>query len=303
MAIHGLWKLHRKSSMKMKEIHQFLEDLFHGNEKTGVVSQVHQVVNGLAPYDKLYNRQNDLIVNSSVDSTSSAVSLVLKPELTQTDVVYISGRDITQKLLECTTFTGPDLMRGRKLYNDGKGAMLNIRKALALLKELPEVTFVDDELVYKSGVTPEEVKEKLLDSMYKLLKGKTTVDKNKKTNKNTTGTTKTGPVPPEYCPYGWFFQGWMAFVIFGPFAEAKDQLDLMYLGPHSDDAKPSTSRRALCKEEQKAKELKRDANIGIYNEEVKRGISTTAQINMATLEVRRNELEMRRMEMAQQIKE
>jgi hypothetical protein len=74
----------------------------------------------------------------------------------------------------------------------------------------------------------------------------------------------------------------------------------MYLGPHSDDGKPSTSRRALRKEELKEKEFKRDANIGIYNEEVKRGISTSVQINMATLEVRRNKLEMRRMEMAQQ---
>jgi hypothetical protein len=108
--------------------------LFHGNEKTGVVSQVHQVVNGLPPHDKLFIWQNDLVVNSSVDSTSSAVSLVLKPELTQTDVVYISSHDITPNLLECKTFTAPKLMRGRKLYNDGKGAMLNIRKAHALQK-------------------------------------------------------------------------------------------------------------------------------------------------------------------------
>jgi hypothetical protein len=53
------------------------------------------------------------------------------------------------------------------------------------------------------------------------------------------------------------FSGWMAFVIFGPFAKANDRLDLMYLGPHSDDGKPSTSRRALRKGEQKEKEKTR----------------------------------------------
>jgi hypothetical protein len=62
MAIHGLWKIYRKSQMKQTDIHLFLEDMFHGNPKTGIVAQVHQVVNGLAPFDKMYSSQTDQVV-------------------------------------------------------------------------------------------------------------------------------------------------------------------------------------------------------------------------------------------------
>jgi hypothetical protein len=50
-------------------------------------------------------------------------------------------------------------MRGRKLFNDGNGAVKNIWKALALLKEIAEIRFVDEEIVYRSGVTADEVKQ------------------------------------------------------------------------------------------------------------------------------------------------
>jgi hypothetical protein len=123
--------------MKLKDIHNYLEDLFHGNPKTGVVSQVHLVVNGLPPFDRLYKKQ---ITSGNVDSNSTAASLVLLPELSQLESVLIAGRDITSTVLEKTTFTNSSLMRGQKLLNDGNGALKNIKKALALLKELPEVS-------------------------------------------------------------------------------------------------------------------------------------------------------------------
>jgi hypothetical protein len=37
MAIHGLWKIYHKTQMKQKDNQVFLEDLFHGNPKTGIV--------------------------------------------------------------------------------------------------------------------------------------------------------------------------------------------------------------------------------------------------------------------------
>jgi hypothetical protein len=105
MAIHSLWKLYRKPSMKLKDIYNFLEDLFHGNAKTGVVSQVHQVVHGLPPYDKLYNKRTDIIVCAAVDPSSSGYSLILKPDLAQSEFLFIAGRDISSTVLEKTTFT------------------------------------------------------------------------------------------------------------------------------------------------------------------------------------------------------
>jgi hypothetical protein len=242
MAIHSLWKLYRKSSMKLKDIHNFLEDLYHGNPKTGVISQVYQVINGLPPFDKLYNKQTEMVVTGSVDANTNAVSLVLKPDLCQSESMYIAGRDITRTVLEKTTFTNESLMRGRKLFNDGNGALKNIRKALALLKEIPEITFDDDEIVYRSGVTADEVKQKLLDKMHNHLKGKTSVEEselaaNQKSTEDMTADDAVEETVEEIRPPGWMFQGWMAFVLFGPFADKKDRLDLLYCGLHDNDGK------------------------------------------------------------------
>jgi hypothetical protein len=84
--------------------------------------------------------------------------------------------------------------------------------------------------------------------MYKLLKGKTSLDEHEN---NFKAKCKVAMEFPENCPYGWFFHGWIASILFGPFAEPEDRLDLLVIGTHSDDGKPSTSRRALRKEEQK----------------------------------------------------
>jgi hypothetical protein len=62
--------------MKLKDIHNFLEDLYHGNPKTGVISQVHQVMNGLPPFDKFCNKQTEMVVTGSVDANANAASLV-----------------------------------------------------------------------------------------------------------------------------------------------------------------------------------------------------------------------------------
>jgi hypothetical protein len=201
-------------------------------------------------------------------------------------------------------------MKGRKLFNDGNGALKNIRKALALLKELPEVTFVDDEITYRSGVTPEEVKMKLLDSMYHHLKGKTSVDEseavnNKDNNKDNNNSSENSTVSDEVeeeveatRPPGWMFQGWMAFVLFGPFAEKKDRLDLLYCGVHENDGKNKlSSRRALRKEEAMAKDAKRLANVDKRNADASRGIPLpSSQISLAALQVKKKELDMRQLE-------
>jgi hypothetical protein len=156
--------------MKLKDIHIILEDIFHGNEKTGIVSQVQQVIGGYYPFDALYTQQTDIVTAPTVEETSTNINkLILKKDLTQSETVIVAGRDITQKLLECTFLSKPELIRGRKLYNDAKVALRNIRKALAILKDLPEVLFVDYKIQFCSGVSLDEVKIKLRDGMYDLI--------------------------------------------------------------------------------------------------------------------------------------
>jgi hypothetical protein len=180
MAIIGMYKLYRKPQMTQKSMFQFLEDQFHGNDAAGIVSQVSQVFNGLPPYNALNKKQTDIVTNSSVSSSTSVTSLVLKKEMSQCEAVIIAGRDITVSVLENTTKTSKELVKGRKLFTDANIALKNIRKAWAVLKDLPEVSFIDNEIEYKSGVTADKVKGKLLDGMHKLLRGKTSLDKNNK---------------------------------------------------------------------------------------------------------------------------
>jgi hypothetical protein len=311
MAIHGLWKIYRKSQMKQKDIHIFLEDIFHGNTKLNIVSQVTQVVKGLAPFDRLYTTQTDQVVCANVDASSNGTSLVLKSDLSRSETIIIAGRDITQTVLERTTFTKPLLMKGRKLFTDANVALKNIRKALGVLKNIPGVTFVDDELQYASGLSEEDIKERLLDAMHQLLNGKTSVedksdvsdlvaDEEEENNdpSSTETNTESNDEPVGVVlvrPPGWFFQGWMAFVLFGPFAEPAYRLDLFTIGTHPDDGKAALSRKALRKAAAEIKDEQRLANINKRSDDCTRGISQVTQANM---EMRNKEIRIREQEMS-----
>jgi hypothetical protein len=272
--------------------------MFHGNPKTGIVAQVHQVVNGLAPFDKMYTSKTDQVVCANVDATSKGSSLVLKAELSRSETVIIAGRDITQSVLERTTFTKPLLMKGRKLFNDANIALKNIRKALGVLKDVPGIDFVNDKIQYRSRVSEEEVKEKLLDLMHELLKGKTSVDdktdvtdllaeddedinhNEENIEENNNNDEQDDQPAPLVRPPGWFFQGWMAFLLFGPFAEPSDRLDLFQIGSHPDDGKGASSRKAMRKDAAELKDKQRLAGISKRYDDAVRGIAQVTQVNI-----------------------
>jgi hypothetical protein len=295
MAIHALYKLYRKGQMKLKDQHAFLEEVFHGNNKTGVVSQVYQVVNGLPPFNLLYTTQTELVVNANIDSSTNIKSLVLRNDLSQSESVLIAGRDITQIVLERTSFTGPSLMKGRKLLNDANNAFRHIRKALAILHQMPEVSFVGNEIQYNSGVSVEEVKEKLLDGMYDLLNNKPAepginneVDGEGDDDTSVVISTRN-PSPTR--PKGWLFPGWMALIMFGPFAESRNRLDLIEIADNGEENKAgNNSRKALRKERAEEKGLKREYCVDKYNGDCKRGVSMAHQISMQALEIKNREL-------------
>jgi hypothetical protein len=90
----------------------------------------------------------------------------------------------------------------------------------------------------------------------------------------------------------------MAFLIFGPFADEKRRLDLLAIGPQPDDQKQSGSRRAFCKEEANDKDMNRFFNVDKHGNDAKRGISMATQINLATLEMKEKELEIRSKEVS-----
>jgi hypothetical protein len=157
------------------------------------------------------------------------------------------------------------------------------------------------------------VKEKLLDLMHELLKGKTSADdktdvtgllaeedeemnNNEETNEDSNENEDQEDVPaPLICPPGWFFLGWMAFVLFGPFAEPSDRLDLFQIGSHPDDGKGASSRNAMRKEADDLKYKQRLAGISKRNDEAARQIAHVAQVN---IDFRSKEISIRELEVS-----
>jgi hypothetical protein len=91
------------------------------------------------------------------------------------------------------------------------------------------------------------------------------------------------------------FQGWVAFVIFGPFDLEKDRLDLISIGDHPDKGK-ATSCRALQKEGAAKKDLQQFAHHDKNSNDVMRGVSMATKINLANIDLRERKLELRQKE-------
>jgi hypothetical protein len=78
---------------------------------------------------------------------------------------------------------------------------------------------------------------------------------------------------------------------------------LRFVSDHPDDAKASTSRLSLRKEEAQNKDLQRIGNCDKYQQDAKRGVSMATQINLATIDLRERELEVRKQEASNQERE
>jgi hypothetical protein len=291
-AIAGLLYVYKKGQMPQRAIFTCLDEAFHGSVEKGYVSQIDQIIGGLSPFDDLFERNTDVVTASANISISSSTSLVLKKELSRSEVSIIVGRDITKGILERTSFKEDSvLISGRTLYSIGKGCLRTIRKALACLSNLAEVEAIHSEgITYKSGVTESEVKERLLDEMFKLLKGKASLD-DEPEDFGEEGTDDNKPAADnevdnennlEQRPSNWFFHGWIAFNLFGPFAPTKRRLSLLEIGKNENDNKKKSSRATSRIAEKSEKAVERDAVAGI-----ERGVSFNNKISLANLEMKR----------------
>jgi hypothetical protein len=105
--------------------------------------------------------------------------MVLNKELSRAEQQIVVGRDIAKVILERTSFKeGSELITGCALFSIDNECLRTIGKALACLSNLPEVDtiHISEGIPYKLDVTEMEVKERLLDEMYLLLKDKLSVD-------------------------------------------------------------------------------------------------------------------------------
>jgi hypothetical protein len=87
-------------------------------------------------------------------------------------------------------------------------------------------------------------------------------------------------------PLSWTFDGWYAFIIFGPFAPPNQAIDLLRLNDPNDGEKMQNGRAARQEIEAKEKEAQRSRDVGNPNNP--RGISLKDRVAIASLDMQDN---------------
>jgi hypothetical protein len=152
----------------------------------------------------------------------------------------------------------------------GKACLHTIKKAIAIALPL-----VDSEgQPIHSGSTFDDIKEMVLSEMYLLLKGKNLVDEEI--------DHKDVPSDGER-PSGWFFHGWMAFLLYGPLEPVSQRIPLLEVGKTRADGK-NLGRTAQRKEGAKEK-----ATVRKNDTEGQRGLTVEQQLGLDNLKCRQQE--------------
>ena len=136
---------------------------------------------------------------------------------------------------------------------------------------------------YKSGISEAELKLKLLQLMYVELRGKEDVG-----DEDEVEVTPAEIVPaPDLlvCPNGWYFNGWFAFCMFGPFVVESDRVTIIEVGGTTADSNVSNGRAEVRKK--KKKEEDEEFNKDCVN---KRGMSMQMKLGIAKLEMKSEDL-------------
>jgi hypothetical protein len=288
LSLKGLANVYSKTQMSQKSIASLMEDIYHGNEKKGIMSHVDQFVKGSRPFAELFDVVNDAVTDNMSTASSQSVSrFILKGELLCTDTPYQVGRDITKEVLERTAFKkGSPLITGRTLFKLANNSLRTIRKAISIAVQL-----VDSEGQPKhSGTSLDDVKALVLDEMYMMMKGKCSLDDCLDDDEEQVADVAA---TPDKRPEGWFFHGWMAFLLYGPLAPVCNRMALLEtaISLVSDSTmKRNSGRSAHRKIDGDNKKAERSRGTG-DKDEGKRGMTVTERISLANLELRHTEHE------------
>mmetsp|Transcript_8139 Transcript_8139/g.10341 ORF Transcript_8139/g.10341 Transcript_8139/m.10341 type:complete len:445 (-) Transcript_8139:187-1521(-) len=233
-----------------EEMHKF----FHGKEPT-FPSQLKLFCEASLAYRDFYESKF-AVLTSKESSNDDAETLILKPSLTLNNYVYYRAKiDIKHNSLEKKSLSGKQLIAGRALLALAKEGEKNFRKANAFAEEKWDVKKREPK---ESGNTIDDVVKHVRHQMYKFLNsGKPSIDEaemeqeeefclknaatddtdNLEMNDNETGGIAGGGNEIDgiqagnndaenVVPETYIFPGFMAFMVWGPFAEPNDQLSL-----------------------------------------------------------------------------
>jgi hypothetical protein len=178
------------------------------------------------------------------------------------------------------------LVRGRTLHHSAKTSMGNMTKAYAFLSLMPEVEEVSREgVVFKSGISEDEVKTKLLDTMYIELNGISDVVNLDEDNESTPQDPQdTMPMPPgKTHPHGCFFAGWFAFCLYGPFVAENQRITIFEKGGSHQDNLKINGRAAK-------REIEQSETVRDNDENNVRGLSNSLNMGIAGFDMRSKDL-------------
>ena len=157
----------------------------------------------------------------------------------------------------------------------------------------------EDGTPVKSGETIEDVMETMLEEMYAMLNGKKNVeeegvvriaDDDVSDGEDVVGTNPSGVTDSnrnDERPASWFFHGFMAVVIFGPFAPIEKRLTFFTTSDPLPANKKALNRKTAREEKKKRAATKRSLNANTSGAATvgERGLSVTEQVQLANLEL------------------
>jgi hypothetical protein len=110
----------------------------------------------------------ELVARVTDDRDHNPPTLTLNKSIFLLDKKFIIGRHLTRSFLGNKTVSSmAGLVRGRTLQRIAKTSVENIKKTMAFILSMPEVDkFTREAVVYKSAISEDEVKSKLLDQMF-----------------------------------------------------------------------------------------------------------------------------------------
>jgi hypothetical protein len=270
--------------MSSRSIATKMYELYHG-VADNIMAQIDMFMTPSGIYVIMFEKKYKTITGSS---DQQAMNYILNKNLFILDNDYYLDRHLTKQIMECKT---PEvvsgLVSGRNLYDIGHAAIANNKKALAFLKMMDEVEALTPYGVeYTSGNTEAEVKIKLLQMMYVVVK------KNKNQNNNDDDPTEStsdniihDASVEKTRPRDWYYNGWFAFCMFGPFVPEQDRVTIIETGGKKSDTDIENGRKEQRKQKKIADNSLRDNDVNN-----KRGLSYQMKLGVASLELKAEDL-------------
>jgi hypothetical protein len=261
IALRLLNIMFQQGKMPITTMQNKMGEMYHGNANS-IVSQMDLLITATAPYEAFFYKKVVHVTDSNINNQPYVYQLNKIDTLIEGD--FYVDRHINKGVLETKTMkVGTIHVTGRNLHSIAMSALANLKKALAILKNMPEVAELTPMGVeYRSGVTEMEVKLKLLQLMFAELKGKTdgyieesdSISASAGAIGDSVGEEKDAT--PTVRPTTWFFNGWLAFVFFGPFVPEDKRLTLLESGSTKDDNNVAKGR----KEQRKRQKIEDEIN-------------------------------------------